>query len=568
MRQKTCTADGGRRLRLALLGALALAAAGCVGGAPEPERAAQVLPQGQAWDARMRALYHFTPQGSRMIPRSWFLALERADAEGQRFAAPENLRRYGLIYAADDAGTGLNPDRLPIGLAVEQDGWLGMTCAACHTSEVVAPRGVRLRIEGAPANFDIDRFGAELDAAVQAAAREPARLARLAARTGEPMEALRPRFASYAAHSAELWRVQRPAVESGFGRVDALGQIINALAVLQLGEPANHRAPAAPTSYPFLWTTSRQAWVQWVPIAASPIARNTGEVLGVFGEADLRGPPGARYASTVRFRDIHAIETWLQSLEPPRWPEGLLGAIDEGRWHEGRAIVAQNCLGCHTAPPSWRMTDPALAVGGMRFIQAGIVPITRVGTDATYLASLGQRMVRAGALAEVFGGRAEVPAPEFFGSVVAQVTARGLREQNLWPEEMLAWNGFRFTPGQGGRPPTPWSAPREHFGAIKAGPLVGIWATGPFLRNGSVPTVYDLLSPPAERPAVFWTGGRGLDTERLGFRSEEAPGRFRFDTSLPGNRNMGHAFPATPLTPAQRLSVIEYLKDPLRFVAQ
>ncbi len=534
---------------------------GCVGGMPPAEVAE--LPQGTAWDAETRARFHFTPQGSRLIPRAWFLALERAEGD-QPFAAPENLRRYGLIYAANDAGTGLNPDGLPIGFAVEEEGWLGMTCAACHTAELVTPRGQRLRIEGAPAHFDLDRFGAELDAAVQATARDPARLARLAARAGEPPEALGPRFARYAARSAELWRVQHPSVVSGFGRVDALGQIINALSVLQLGEPANQRAPTAPTSYPFLWTTSRQAWVQWVPIAANPLARNAGQVLGVFGAAELRDPE-RRFTSTIRFREIHAMETWLQSLEPPRWPETLLGAIEEPRWREGREIVARNCLGCHTVPPDWRLTDPALAVGGRQFIRPGIVPMQRVGTDPTYVASLVQRQIRTGALATLFGGRAEVPLPEFFGGVVGQVTARGLRELQLSPQEQIAWGGFRFTPGPEGQPPRPWQAAPEQFASLKAGPLVGIWATGPFLHNGSVPTVYDLLSPPAERPAVFWTGGREVDTQKLGFRSEEAPGRFRFDTALPGNRNIGHAFPATPLPPAERLAVIEYLKDPLRF---
>jgi hypothetical protein len=101
--------------------------------------------------------------------------------------------------------------------------------------------------------------------------------------------------------------------------------------------------------------------------------------------------------------------------------------------------------------------------------------------------------------------------------------------------------------------------------SLKAGPLLGLWATGPFLHNGSVPTVYDLLSPPAERPAVFWVGGRELDTERLGFVSTEAPGLFRFDTTLTANSNQGHAFPRRSLTPAQRLAVVEFLKDPLRF---
>mgnify|MGYP005831590677 CR=1 FL=1 len=74
-------------------------------------------------------------------------------------------------------------------------------------------------------------------------------------------------------------------------------------------------------------------------------------------------------------------------------------------------------------------------------------------------------------------------------------------------------------------------------------------------------SVYELLSPPSERRAVFWTGGRELDRARLGFESGEAPGRFRFDTALRGNGNQGHAFPlAGTLVPEDRLAVIEYLK--------
>jgi hypothetical protein len=61
---------------------------------------------------------------------------------------------------------------------------------------------------------------------------------------------------------------------------------------------------------------------------------------------------------------------------------------------------------------------------------------------------------------------------------------------------------------------------------------------------------------------VFWTGGRELDRERLGFVSDEAAGLFRFDTSLPGNRNTGHVYPPQGLSSEERLAIIEYLKDP------
>jgi hypothetical protein len=95
---------------------------------------------------------------------------------------------------------------------------------------------------------------------------------------------------------------------------------------------------------------------------------------------------------------------------------------------------------------------------------------------------------------------------------------------------------------------------------LKAGPLPGVWASGPYLHNGSVPTVYELLSPVEERRKVFWTGGRELDRERLGSVSHDAPGRFRFDTSLTGNRNTGHTYPPQGLSADERNAILECRK--------
>jgi hypothetical protein len=90
--------------------------------------------------------------------------------------------------------------------------------------------------------------------------------------------------------------------------------------------------------------------------------------------------------------------------------------------------------------------------------------------------------------------------------------------------------------------------------------LEGVGFTGPFLHNGSVPTVDDLLKPAAERPKTFRTGCRTLDTERLGFACTEADGSFLFDTSLPSNHNGGHEF-GTDLAPADRAALLEYMKS-------
>ena len=85
-------------------------------------------------------------------------------------------------------------------------------------------------------------------------------------------------------------------------------------------------------------------------------------------------------------------------------------------------------------------------------------------------------------------------------------------------------------------------------------PLDGIWARAPYLHNGSVPTLRDLLDEPAKRPGIFY---------RVGFVSEvpEENGRrfFRYDVSVPGNGNGGHTY-GTALPDDDKRAVVEYLK--------
>jgi hypothetical protein len=98
--------------------------------------------------------------------------------------------------------------------------------------------------------------------------------------------------------------------------------------------------------------------------------------------------------------------------------------------------------------------------------------------------------------------------------------------------------------------------------------LVGIWATAPYLHNGSVPTLYDLLKPAAERPVSFLLGTREYDPVRVGYETDPsrfplAPGArpFTFDTRLTGNWNTGHEWPFySQLTDDVRYEIIEFLK--------
>ena len=94
-------------------------------------------------------------------------------------------------------------------------------------------------------------------------------------------------------------------------------------------------------------------------------------------------------------------------------------------------------------------------------------------------------------------------------------------------------------------------------------PLDGVWARAPYLHNGSVPTLRDLLEPPDKRPAEFFRGYDLYDRKNVGFVSNVAGanGRrfFKYDTKIAGNENRGHLY-GTKLTPEQKDALVEYMK--------
>ncbi len=119
--------------------------------------------------------------------------------------------------------------------------------------------------------------------------------------------------------------------------------------------------------------------------------------------------------------------------------------------------------------------------------------------------------------------------------------------------------GFQNMLGAG----RPWALSRfKKTDGYANSPLDGLWLRAPYLHNGSVPTLRDLLEPPEDRPEVFWRGYDVYDFDTVGFVTQgpeaEREG-FRFDTSEPGNGNEGHLY-GVDLTDAQKDALIEYLK--------
>ncbi len=131
--------------------------------------------------------------------------------------------------------------------------------------------------------------------------------------------------------------------------------------------------------------------------------------------------------------------------------------------------------------------------------------------------------------------------------------------RDMWtPDAAKAYNDF------GDGHPWKFSNFRSTTGYV-AVPHDGLWLRAPYLHNGSVPTLADLLEPVANRPTRFRRGYDLFDPIKVGFVSTGAEAErvgTLYDTSQPGNSNSGHEGPAfgTTLPPASKRALLEYLK--------
>jgi len=524
----------------------------------------------QGWDKSERDWFHSFSQGSQLMPYNWFRHLENAgDAAPFRTGIPE---RYGYIARPT---TKDNPDGLPVGFAIDRarlQWWIGLTCAACHTGRV-AYKGKILQIDGAPTHGDLFGLLSGLGEAMTATKNDAAKLDRLYEKLKPalpPGQQSKPEFtAAFALATDDMAKFvdqSRSPHQWGPARADAFGMIFNRVGAIDLDIAANAEPPAAPVSYPFLWSTNNQTKTQWNGLIDDNtnetvrLARNVGELLGVFGRVPNLSKPGFRldrYAATVRIDNLNKADKLIGTLLPPKWWKEL-PPIDPGEIRTGAAIFrSEGCAQCHA---------PATLPYGGHPITAFMTPLNEIGTDpATAIASHNRNLLT-GALAgrrvpPFLGpdlGKSE-PAASLLGQVVLGTIASNLfgptaegtlpvpvpgRRTRAEPEQRATITN------QGDRSPL----------AYKGGPLEGIWATAPYLHNGSVPDLYSLFLPPAQRPKNFRVGSIDYDPEKGGFVSDEKTGSFTFDTSLPGNSNAGHNY-GTALTDAQRKALVAYLKS-------
>jgi hypothetical protein len=508
----------------------------------------------QGWTPELIRAWYWRPQGSQLVPYDWFLALEQVDND-RPFRSDDLIDRFRYLPSAPEPA---NPDGLPIGFTKGEDdkgrAWLGFTCAACHTGQIEA-KGREIRIEGGPAMGDLAPLRDEMIAAFKATLADEAKFGRFASKVlkdtapADKAQALREEVQAFFEGMVKLEERSRPRYPEGFGRVDAFTILMNEMLGTVAGETDNYRPPVAPVSYPFLWNAPKLEWVQWNGAVQNAIARNDGEVLIVFGHAEAT-PKGddVLIRSTGKIKNLIDLEEWTKTLTPPRWPEEILGAIDRKKADRGREIYRTvGCDKCHADKLPYPESPPNKF--GKTFIKVARTPLADLKTDPVMAENFLSRTAKTGKFASLFKGAAEVPAWQMVYMGLVKLVEGDLPAAGLNDRQILEASGFRETVI-----PT-----KEELLAYKSGPLAGIWATAPYLHNGSVASLHELLLPPDKRMKVFHVGSREFDPKGVGFDVGPKPGTFEFRAEVPGNSNSGHEY-GTDLSDDDRWALVEYLK--------
>lgn len=563
-----------RRSYLAILGASALLSVA------QSQAAAPIhMDQGKDWNASTRADYYSRDQGSQIMPLSWAIALKQPD--GSAFMA-NSLSRYGYLPNPQS-----NPPGLPVGFTAANGSSgqnLGMTCSACHTRQIEVG-GAAYRIDGGPAISDFQSFLADLDTAMGRVLADQAVFDAFAASVlgsvSSPTHKAELRLAVEDWYQRYHTLIARALPQEPWGpaRLDAVSMIFNRLTGLDIGPPPSYLIPeniqeaVAPVRYPFLWNAYRQDKTQWPGFADNGndllgLARNLGEVYGVFAlfhpQKDAKDLLKIDYLAnnSANFSGLAAQEKLISKIGPPKWP----WPVDQALAKQGEALYSLpqaqgGCADCH-----------GIKRGAFRSLthETWATPVQDVGTDSREHDIL-QWTVQTGVLngAKIpFLEKALKPTDTAFNvlgtAVVGSILQHYARE--FLGKETITTTSALYVPTtaplSGAFRPTAI----KPIGAFpyEARVLQGIWATAPYLHNGSVPSLAELLKPAAERVASFKVGP-AYDIQAIGLAAEQSKfGAYSLTTTdcsarNSGNSRCGHEF-GTTLPAADKLALLEYLK--------
>ena len=553
----------------------------------------------QQWTVESQQLFYSTTQGSRILPYAWYLALEQ---KGSLTLFRDNANMAALRYLPSSK-TRWNPDGLAVGFAkdtaADKKEWMGLTCAACHTTQIDY-KNVSMRIDGGPTMGDFENFNVDLVAALDETYSSDAKFKRFATavlgsgHSSNQATILRTDLIQRTLELTARNNINHSGKDQphyGYGRLDAIGAIFNQILASFNDLPNNGLISDAPASYPFLWGTHQSDVVQWTgfapngPLSLGALIRNGGEVLGVYGQLKIpEDPKIIHYESSLSIRNLGRLEAWVAELRSPIWPAEILPKIDLNLAAAGKLHYAEYCASCHQVMGREQQGQNYKAV---------LTPLSELGTDPQEIINMAKTRP-----AGKFEGRKEaviagdaIPAQTtglypLVNSVVGALLQHPVKtieaaviEYEGGRAAAKAADGMKSSEADG------WTTPQhlkdridEHLAlyenqdvstsstsgeVYKARPLTGIWATAPYLHNGSVLNIAQLLLPADQRLVTFYQGSREFDPINVGFVSTadiSDAAVFEFDTRLTGNANSGHEYGAEELNDAEKKALLEYIK--------
>ena len=356
----------------------------------------------------------------------------------------------------------------------------------------------------------------------------------------------------------------------------------------------NIKLADAPVRYPFVWNAPVQDITQWPGFAPNGnrvfgLSRNLGEVIGVFADFHPQKDDSKIYKinyvahNSANFSGLNKQESLIMKLAPPKWPWQLdAKLVAEGKKLYSKADPAagnKSCTDCH-----------GISTGKKRSLthKTWATPMLDVGTDSKEVNLLGCE-VKTGILegAMLYPGQTPIkPVDKVFsllgvavtGSILQHYLPVDLDEKQQKQQKVLdkfiamiekevekiedlgplgSLDDLKETFKAPPSPATP-SYPYE------SRVLEGIWAVAPYLHNGSVPSLAELLTPSDKRVTAFKVGP-AYDLDKVGLAVEQTKFNFTYKTTDCSNRNSGNSHCGhdygTTFTDAEKKALLEYLKS-------
>ncbi|MGR9087639.1 MAG: di-heme-cytochrome C peroxidase [Gammaproteobacteria bacterium] len=355
------------------------------------------------------------------------------------------------------------------------------------------------------------------------------------------------------------------------------------------------------------------------------LARNYGEVVGVFADFYPKKTPwrllGVDYLAhnSANFDGLKSLEESVKKIGPPEWPwkQGKW-AVDAKLAQEGKLIYESatktesgGCIACHGirggipralhktwATPlchvgtdarefdlfGWTVDTGVLAGAKIPFLEeplkakdelaVRVLGVAGMGTLLQYTKSpktldLELKAQTDLGLIERLAGEAEAAKDRKIRKITEQLLKR--QAEMVTPENSVLEGAYRGMKADVDMAQTGGYACKDKFTdpspavAYESRVLQGIWATAPYLHNGSVPTLAALLEPVQNRPVEFKVGP-AYDPEKVGLAVEQTKFDYVLKTTdceganiKSGNSRCGHEF-GTRLSKEEKAALLEYLK--------